>query len=229
MHQTWSTFSALHWRYDPVIVQRLLPEGLTVDTHDGVAWVSLTPFLMADVRLVGLPPVPGLSSFPETNVRTYVRDPQGRDGLWFFTLEAASLAFTGFARATVRAPYAWARMAVEARDGTVHYSSSRRVPGPEDAHASIVVEAGDALAPAELSELDDFLTGRWRGYAPTLLGLCFLPIEHEPWPLHRARLEKLDETLVTSCGLPEPGGDPIVHYSSGVHARFGPPVPVARS
>ncbi|MCA1694916.1 MAG: DUF2071 domain-containing protein, partial [Actinobacteria bacterium] len=51
----------------PADVQRLLPARLDVHTHDGVAWVGLTPFLLCDFRPPGLPAIPGLSSFPETN------------------------------------------------------------------------------------------------------------------------------------------------------------------
>lgn len=45
---------------------------------------------MTGVRLGPLPPLGPLSTFPETNVRTYARGPDGRDGLWFLSLEADS-------------------------------------------------------------------------------------------------------------------------------------------
>lgn len=225
--QTWSTFSALHWRYDADVVQRHLPASLTVDTLDGTAWVSITPFLMTDVRLPGLPPVPRASTFCETNVRTYARDAEGRDGLWFFTLEAARLAFVVAARAALGVPYTWAAMTLEREPGLVRYRSRRRAPGPVDAASRIAVAPGDPISPGELSALDVFLTGRWRGFAPTPVGLKFLPVEHEPWPLHAARLEELDESLVAACGLPPPEGEPIVHHAPAVHVTFGPPVPVA--
>jgi uncharacterized protein len=49
----------VHWRVmDPAQVQPLLPEGLTVDGYDGVAWVGLTPFLMANMRPLGIPDLP---------------------------------------------------------------------------------------------------------------------------------------------------------------------------
>lgn len=227
MYQTWSTFSALHWRYDPAAVQRLLPPSLTVDTMDGAAWVSVTPFLMTDVRLPGLPPVPRASTFCETNVRTYARDAEGRDGLWFFALEASRLAFVVAARATLGVPYNWASMSLERERGIVRYRSRRRAPGPADATSHIVVAPGEPIPPEEVSELDVFLTGRWRGFAPTPVGLRFLPVAHEPWPLHRAGLEELDESLVAACGLPPPTGEPLVHYAPSVHVRFGPPTSVS--
>lgn len=34
----WLTQTFLHWAYAPELIQRLLPDGLTVDTFDGHAW-----------------------------------------------------------------------------------------------------------------------------------------------------------------------------------------------
>ncbi len=227
MFQTWSTFSALHWSYEASAIQPLLPPGLTVDTHDGTAWVSLTPFLMAGVRVPGLPPVPWASTFCETNVRTYVRDGAGQDGLWFLTLEASRLAFVVGARAALGVPYCWASMALERPARAVRYRSRRRAPGPTAACSDVTVVPGESIPPAELTELDLFLTSRWRGYALTPIGLRLLPVEHEAWPLRRAAVEALEETLLTTCGLPPPEGEPLVHHSPGVHVRFGSPVPVS--
>jgi uncharacterized protein len=71
-------------------VQRLLPDGLTAETHDGAAWVGLVPFYMR-VATSGGQRVPWVSNFCETNVRTYVRDHAGHSGIWFFSLDAARL------------------------------------------------------------------------------------------------------------------------------------------
>jgi uncharacterized protein YqjF (DUF2071 family) len=58
-YQRWQIFTFLHWSYDPVDVQRLLPSDLEVHTFDGLAWVGLTPFVLADFHPPGLPPSPG--------------------------------------------------------------------------------------------------------------------------------------------------------------------------
>src|SRR5205807_1861952 len=93
------------------------------------AWVGLLAFRMAGVRVP--PPlfVPGLTTFPETNLRTYVVAPDGSAGLWFFSLEAARLAFVVGARSAIGVPYCWAAMSVTERDATVRYRSRRRWPG----------------------------------------------------------------------------------------------------
>jgi uncharacterized protein len=85
MRQQWMELAYFHWAYEPEIVQRLLPPGLTVDTFEGQAWVGLIPFEMRRIRLGPTPTVPWLGSFTEINVRTYVRDAAGRCGVWFFS------------------------------------------------------------------------------------------------------------------------------------------------
>ncbi len=87
----WEGVTFLRWRSEPDAVQRLLPPGLEVETCEGAAWVGLVLFRMR-VGLLGLPPVPWLLTFPETNVRTYVRTRDGATGVWFFSLDAARLA-----------------------------------------------------------------------------------------------------------------------------------------
>ena len=91
MRQRWEWLTFLHWSFDPPVVQRLLPAGLQVETFGGAAWVGLVPFFMR-VATGGGSRAPWISDFCETNVRTYVRDAEGRSGIWFFSLDAARLA-----------------------------------------------------------------------------------------------------------------------------------------
>ena len=94
VQQSWRDVTFLHWGYDPAVVKPVLPHGLEPEVRDGQAWVGISPFRVERFRLSVLPPAPGLSSFPETNVRTYAVGPTGRDGIWFMTLEVDSLPAT---------------------------------------------------------------------------------------------------------------------------------------
>lgn len=219
--QRWESLTFLHWSYDPGQVASLLPAGLQVDVYDGRAWVGVTPFLMRDVRPAGLPPVPVASAFPETNVRTYVRDDRGVDGLWFFTLECARAASLT-ARPMLGLPYAWSRMSVTRRGNTLRYTSSRRLP-PGAASSDYTIDVGAPIEPASLDAFDHWLTGRWRAYSGIQRRLWCTPVDHEPWPLHRATARRLEGNLVPSTGLPQPTGDPVVHFSPGVDVRLGRP------
>ena len=220
----WDRLTFLHWRFDPGIVQARVADGLEVEVIDGSAWVALTPFVMANFRIASLPSLPGISTFPETNLRTYVRGPGGRDGLWFLSLEVANLPTMLGARLGVGAPYHWATMSVDDDSGAIRYRSRRRPPEDTQAMHDIVVRPGEPLDPAEVSERDHLLTGRWRAWT-TLAGskLATVAVEHQPWPLWRAEVTHLEETLFTAAGLPLPDGDPLVHYSPGVDVKLGAP------
>ncbi|HVH54466.1 MAG TPA: DUF2071 domain-containing protein, partial [Actinomycetota bacterium] len=44
MVQRWDRLSFLHRPCDPEVVRRVLPQGLEIDTFDGVAWIGLIAF-----------------------------------------------------------------------------------------------------------------------------------------------------------------------------------------
>lgn len=220
----WDCISFLHWPYRPDLVGSLLPGELEPDTYDGRAWVSITPFVMQDVRPQGMPPIPGVSTFPETNVRTYVRDREtGEDGLWFLSLDttrAVSLA----ARVSIGIPYCWAQMSVRRRDaGIVYCTAARRIPHQAGVCNRIGIQPGSALTDEERTPLDDWLTGRWRAFSKARGRLFCTPVEHQPWPLQHAATSDLDFNLLPPVGLPAPAGAPLVHFSEGVDVQMGRP------
>lgn len=223
MLQRWDTLTYVHWPVDPDEVAALLPDGLTVDTFDGAAWVGLVPFEMQRIRLPRLPAVPWVGTFPETNVRTYVVLPDGRRAVWFSTLDVPRSPAVAVARAAFGLPYRWAAASVE-RDGDLwRYRSRRRWPH-DRAALRLDVRIGDAVPPAEVTPLEHFLTARW-GLATHHLGrLWHGPVDHGRWPLHRAELVELHDELVAAAGIrldPSAGHSPLVHATPGVEVRVG--------
>ena len=217
----WEQLTFVHWRFDPAEVQRLLPPGLTVETFDGDAWVGLVPFYLR-VGVPGIRSIPWFSQFPETNVRTYVRSEDGTSGVWFFSLDAARLGAVLVARATYRLPYFWSKMRIEHTVSTISYRSTRRCPRPHGSSAT-TIEIGQPYAPHELTELDHYLTARWALFSAPRSGLHQARASHDPWPLYRARLVELDDTLLIAAGLSSPQGEPLVHYAPSVKVRIGWP------
>ncbi len=147
MLQGWKDLTFVHFPYDPEVVQRRLPPGLVVDTFEGRAWVGLVAFHMEGIRLPYLPPVPYLGTFPETNVRTYVRDSGGRPGVWFDSLDITRLVPVLVALGTYRLPYRWAEMSIEHPDDAVIYRAKRRWPGPRGATSTIAARPGAPIIP----------------------------------------------------------------------------------
>ena len=220
LRQAWRTVTFVHWRYPVSPLQALLPSGLTVEEYDGSAWLTLTPLQMRDVRLAGTPPVPGLSTFAETNLRTYVRGPGGAAAVWFFSLDAASTWIAVGARLALGAPYFRADLDIEAGDG-IRYTGVRAARTP--AAYRLHVRAGPPIEPAGL---DVWLTHRWRAYTRHAGYLLEIPVRHEPWPLRSATVTMLEESLTAAAGLPAPGDVALAHYSAGVTGvAFGAPRP----
>lgn len=220
--QRWETFTFLHWRIAPEAVRERLPKGLEPDTFDGAAWIGVTPFRMADVRLPFLPSPPGMRAFPELNVRTYVRGPAG-DGLWFFTLQCTNPVLINALR-LMGLPYQKARMAVaDDEDAVMRYSSdATRVSPAIDVPSRFraTVEPGP---PIEAHHLDNFLTARWLAYSGVAGRVLATPAFHEPWPLTAGTVTDLESTLPDALDLPVEAHEPLVHCAPAVNVKIGRP------
>jgi uncharacterized protein YqjF (DUF2071 family) len=218
MRQTWRNLTFLHWRYDPEIIRRTIPPPLTLDTFDGSAWIGLAPFVLAGVRPFGFPSTPWISTFPETNVRTYVLGPDGEPGVWFHTLEADRLLGVLAARAWYKLPYRWAAMRVNAGEMLVEYRSRRKAPFGQGS-TDVAIEIGTAR---ETNDLDHFLTARYRLYTVHKGRVGYGQIDHDPWPLQQGRVIRLNEDLILNSGVPAPKGEPLVHFARELQVRVAP-------
>lgn len=208
MGQTWEELLFAHWRVPLEAVRPLVPEELELDVFEGSAWLGITPFRVTGLRGRGLLPVPGLSSFAELNVRTYVTAADGKAGIWFFSLDASSRLAVEAARRTYRLPYFHARMSfdrgAEWRDvecarvgqrGKV-FSGRYRPTGP--------------LFHAEPGTLEWFLAERYCLYATDPRGVLHrAEIHHDLWPLQAAEAE----VELTSVAPIELSGEPVCHFS----------------
>jgi hypothetical protein len=221
MRQRWERLTFLHWSFDPAQVQRLLPENLTVEEFDGAAWVGLVPFYM-HVATAGGRELPWASRFCETNVRTYVRDGEGRSGIWFFSLDAARLSAVTVARTTYGLPYYWSAMQLAERGDEIAYGCHRYGPGP-GASSRARIRIGDRISPDQVGDRDRFLTARWILFSVSGARRRWARACHQPWPLHRADVRAADDGLIAAAGLPQPHGEPLALYSPGVDVSIGRP------
>jgi uncharacterized protein len=214
IRQLWREVAFVHWAFEPRAVQSALPPGLAVDTYDELAWISIVCF-STTCSVAGGIPLPGPRRFPETNVRTYVRGPDGRGGLFFFSLDVTNRANVVLGRAT-GLRYRLADMDIDASDRWSYRGTRRYDPS---AAYNIVVEpqVGDATRP-----LDVFLTARWSGYADLAGHLVRYDVQHQRWPLRPAALIECRQSLLAAEGLPQPTGEPLAHVSTGVDVNLAP-------
>src|SRR5687767_7651829 len=124
MTQSWHDLLFAHWPVDARALRENVPPGLPLDLYDGQAWLGVVPFDMTNVAPRFVPALPGISAFPELNVRTYVTV-DGKPGVYFFSLDAESSVAVALARAMLRLPYFTASMDVTRENGWVDYWSER--------------------------------------------------------------------------------------------------------
>ena len=226
MRPNWRELLFLHWDFAPEIVQQLLPEGLTVDTFNGRAYIGLVPFRMEAVRPNWVPNLGRLGrfydTFAELNVRTYVvRD--GVPGVWFFSLDAASALATIAARVWFRLPYFKARMSSHVgRDGAIRYWSKRLWPAPMPAICSATYRPEGEVFHAQPNTLEDFLAERYVLYSQRGDQLFRGRVHHTPYPLQRAQLLHLRESCLNAAGFARPDFAPHILYSAGVDVEVWP-------
>ena len=155
-------------------------------------------------------------------MRLYSVYSEGRRGVVFRSLDAARLAPVLVGRAGVGLPYIWSSMRMRRDGNVITYECRRRGRAGRGAHSTARVRPGAPVA--DPSPLEHFLTARWGLHVSWRGRTVHLPNEHAPWPLHRAELLGLDDTLIQAAGLPQPPGPPVsVLYSPGVAVRFGTP------
>lgn len=212
MAQNWHDLLFAHWAVPVEAMRRLVPRELELDCFEKRCWLGVVPFRMAGVRLRGTPAVPGLSAFPELNVRTYVRA-GGKPGVWFFSLDAANRVAVEVARAWFHLPYFRARMSLAAREQEFAYSSQRTDRrGCGEQFESTYAAEGEPFH-AQRGTLEYFLAERYCLYAQRKDGAILRgEIHHAPWELRRARAELGVNTMTQSLGVAL-AGDPLLHFS----------------
>lgn len=219
MHQRWTNVLFAHWPVTPSVLQPLLPKSLEVLTCEGSAWIGVVPFLMSNVRPRGLPPLPWLSSFPELNVRTYVRHGD-EEGVWFFSLDASNPLAVRAARRVVHLPYYDARMRIGATGREeIRYESERTHRGAPPAHFVASYRPQGDARPAAPGTIDHFLVERYLLFAATPRGLITVRIAHRPWPLQRAAATIERNTMGHAIRVPLEPEPRFLHFARRVDVK----------
>lgn len=213
LFMSWHDLLFLHWPIEEDLLRPLIPRGLDLDTFDGSAWLSITPFGMSGTRPRALPSVPSLSDFPELNVRTYVTA-GGRPGIWFFSLDAGNRVAVRLARAFFKLPYYDARMSCRPSGDGIRYESVRTHRGaPAARFAGRYRPVGDSFH-ARPGTLEHFLSERYCLYSATSRdGILRGEIHHHPWSLQEAEADVEALEMTAQIGVTLPERPPILYYS----------------
>ncbi|HEX8354086.1 MAG TPA: DUF2071 domain-containing protein [Pyrinomonadaceae bacterium] len=227
MRQWWGKLLFMHWPVAVSALRPLVPPQLSIDTFEGQAWVSVVPFRMWGVRPYFTPPVPGLNSFLELNVRTYVLH-RGVPGVWFLSLDINSPFAKWGGRQFFFLPYHSAEMSLGQRENSIHFASARPAGDAPAADFRAGWTFGGRLAQAEPDSLDFFLTERYCLYSAAREQLYRCRVFHEPWPLRAAEVSSHESTMLEALGLAAPAGEPLVHYAEELKVDIWPLARVER-
>lgn len=219
MRMDWHDLLFMHWRVDEDQLRRHLPDSLTLDTFEGQAWVGVVPFRMSGVSLSWLPDLPWLSKFPELNVRTYVVGPDGRRGVWFYSLDATNPVAVRGARWLYCLKYMDAKITcVEdgrpAEDAWIRYDSVRTHRNEPAATLKVDYRPVGPAFRAQPGTLVDWLTSRYSLFSASANGQVFRgDIAHDPWQLRDAEAVTHENTMTDGIGVKLPATEPLLHFS----------------
>lgn len=231
MYQKWRNLLFLHWEFDPKIIQKTLPPGLTVDTYDGKAFVGVVPFYMKDIRPKYLPALPMISDCLELNVRTYVYDKNGNTGVWFYSLDCDEWIAVRVARKVFHLPYFDAKMQAPKlqelvdRDHTaeeIRFTVHRKGFDP-NTDSRFRYLPTESLQPSAQESLEFFLIERHRLYSYNQSSgkLYTGRVSHPPYPLAKTEFSIEQEGSLALAGFSKPERAPDHSiFSSGVDVEI---------
>ena len=225
MRMDWHDLLFMHWPVDAEPLKRHMPASLTLDTFEGQAWIGVVPFRMSGVSLSWLPDLPWLSRFPELNVRTYVIGPDGRRGVWFYSLDATNpIAVRGarwlYCLKYVDAEITYVEDKQSAENAWIRYDSKRTHRGQPAANLKVDYRPTGPAFEAESGTLVDWLTSRYSLFSASTSGQLFRgDIAHEPWQLCDATAVTHENTMTDGIGVALPDTQPLLHFSRSLHVR----------
>ena len=216
MTQKWEDLVMAHYPAQPELIQSSLPDDLQLDTFESRAWFSVVAFRLTDLRIRPLHFVKW-QDFWEINLRTYVRDRKGNQGVWFYSLDSSDLFGVLGARLLYGLRYNFARIN---RDGS---AEERRLiyHGNRGKIASSRIEADWDNAEKVKNEpgtLDHFLLERYRFWSRRSLASRSSSAFVSHVPYEAVQLQNVDYNggLFASQGFAEPSEGPeLGHYCPG--------------
>jgi uncharacterized protein YqjF (DUF2071 family) len=208
--QSWLDLLFAHFPVPAQKLQSLVPDGVEVQDFGGTSWVGVVPFRMEGVTPRFFPDVPGLSAFPELNLRLYV-DVGGRPGVWFVSLDAANALAVWAARRWFHLPYFHATMSVKREGERIHYACERR--GSPVRFRGTYFPAGSA-SESRPGTIEHFLTERYCLYTRDPNGaLLRAEVHHAPWPLQPAGADIEENAIAGPQGIELAGPPALLHFA----------------
>lgn len=228
MRQSWQNLAFFHRKFDPALIAPLIPKPLTLHTHQSSAYIGFVPFVMANVRLAGLPPLPNQRRFLETNIRTYVLGPDDRPGVYFFSLDCTDPLSIAFARSQFGLNYLPANLTINHQQPDITYTGTRKNQ-PEAAYRATIRLTGSP-EPTTPNSLEFWLLERYLLCSFRQGKLLTGQVHHNPYQVQKTQVQKnqvqkttqascLESMITTTTSLPHQTQWDSILYCPGVNVE----------
>ena len=220
MKQTWTDLLFANYPIKLEVLQKLVPNVLPLDSFNGMGWIGVVPFHMTDIRLRGLPSLPGTDRFPELNIRTYVTL-DGKPGVYFFSLDAAHWLAVWVAKTFYHLPYMYADLILKHNGPIIDFESKRR----SGENAKLVCNYWPISEPyhAAKGSFDEWMSARYCFYTLNNKGMPLrCDLLHQPWLLQHAEAVFSQNTILSNQGIQVESDQPILHFSKKMEVRTWP-------
>ena len=226
----WRNIAILSWPIDPDRLVSFSPPGLSPDSWEGKAYVSLVCLLMENLRFLGLPALP--PRFAEVNIRFYVRPADVRDdriGVVFLKQMVSNPCVALAGRRLFREPMLAAAVSHDAErteqadePATLHLRYRWRTRSRDN---GLRITGRGQPYYAEPGSLEHFLTTRHWGYnGQSGGGRRAYRISRDPWPLAPVVEHELSCDTEALCG--HEFGDALADAPASVLLALGSPARV---
>lgn len=162
----WKNLVLINYSVDPSVLKPFLPNGVELDTFNGIHYVSLVGFMFRDTAVMGMK-IPFHINFPEVNLRFYVKyKDQGnwKRGVVFLSEIVPKYAVAFIANRLYKENYRRMPMRV-----TENFSSDKIDLSYEwkfnGAWNKLAVHAPNQLSPLQPGSEEEFITEHFWGYA----------------------------------------------------------------
>jgi uncharacterized protein YqjF (DUF2071 family) len=194
----WKHLLMLNYAVEPDLVRSHIPNGVELDTWNGVHYVSMVGFLFLQTKVLGLP-IPWHRNFEEVNLRFYVRRRASagwRRGVVFIKEIVPRRLIAAIARTCYNEPYSAMPMrhSVDTDNGALRVGGSVEYAWRHQNHWNNL--RANVMGPAQLPAGDSeatFITEHYWGYTGQPNGACKeYRVEHPRWTVHQAQSPRLD-------------------------------------
>lgn len=219
MTQEWHDVLFLHWPVSPDVIRKHIPIELELDLYNNMAWVGFVFFKVKGNRPRLIPPVPGVRSFVELNIRTYVTY-KGRKGIHAFSLNASNSLIVKLTTLGNFLPYRNAKVRLKQHKKMFTYSLTRETRLSETMITTFQV----VPKPIESNHFEQWLTERYHLWTKPKHQLYRIDTSHSPWMLQYVTWITYEHKMASFLQIDFQSVSPIAHYSKKKKARFFAPV-----